>query len=331
MSGFERRLLVLEALSRKTAALYMAKVKDFFAWAVEHLPAKDLGQITRRDIESFLEWCFYQGNKNCTRATKLIALRKFFGYLAYEDILPENITAQIPKPKIPKLFVQKFSKEDVLKFFGAVEINTERGIRDAVILILAVFCGMRVGEIVGLNMGDVVDDDGALFIVIRDGKHNSFREVSLWKAPALFVKQLLSIRMAQGAGVYDPFIVSYRRGDHVAGHRLTGVAIGEGIKIYAAKAGLRKLKVNPHMFRATHASDLRHIRGYDIAAIADRLGHKHIASTDRYLPSRERISREYRSLAEYWHEFPTIWTRKEEKEGEGGKSEIRNQKSEIRN
>ncbi len=62
------------------------------------------------------------------------------------------------------------------------------------------------------------------------------------------------------------------------------------------------------MFRASHAQDLRHVEGYDIAAIADRLGHKNISTTDQYLPKRRRVGRKHRSLRDYWIEWERLWT-----------------------
>ena len=72
-------------------------------------------------------------------------------------------------------------------------------------------------------------------------------------------------------------------------------------------ANIRKAKMHPHMFRATHCSDLRHIRGYDLPAIAERIGHKRIDTTDLYIPKRERIHKEYASLAAYWSDFHKVW------------------------
>ncbi len=354
LSGFERHLRILQALSDKSIQSYRAKVEDFFCWKKSNTPrpsgpplsrgdtppapsqegtppvpsghpSQEGIDITRQDIEAYLEYCYYKGNGNQTRFTKLIALQKYFRYLVYERIIKEDITALIPRPKVSRKFVQKFSKEDVLGFFRSVDITTEKGLRDIVILILAAFCGLRVNEIIELSLNDIIDDGKSLDINVIDSKHNSNRVVYLWKAPSLFVRQWLSIRLAQGAKAGDPFLVSYWKNGKFRGDgtkRLTSVAIDKLIKRYAKMAGIRKARVHIHMFRATHASDLRYIRGYDIAAIAQRLGHKHISSTDRYLPSRERIHREYRSLAEYWQEFTNLWIKKEDEGCEEKKEEV---------
>lgn len=317
--GFERHLKILQALSEITIRSYRVKVEGFFVWlddARRKAGREDcrLEDIARHDVEAYMEWCFYKGNGNATRFTKLIALQKFFRYLVYAGVLREDIIAIIPRPRIVRKFVQKFTRAEILGLFRVINIMTEAGIRDAVILILAVFCGLRINEIVNLTMNDIVDDDGCVSVNIQESKHKSSRSIYLWKAPSMFVNKWFVMRLAQGAGARDPLLIAYRdtgrRGNRTTG--LSAVSIFRLIKKYALKSGIRKVRVHPHMFRATHASDLRHVRGYDIAAIAERLGHKHISSTDRYLPSRDRIHREYRNLAAYWHEFPHVWTKKEE-------------------
>lgn len=326
-SGFVRHLKILQALSDKSITSYLAKVEEFIAWHCEKLQGAfilpdDLPTITHRGVEAYLEWCFYRGNGNQTRFTKLIALQKYWRYLVYEGIVKEDIIAMIPRPKIHRTFVQKFTKEDVLGFFRAVDVVTEKGIRDVVIIILAAFCGLRVSEIINLNLNDIIDDGKSLDINVIDSKHNSNRVVYLWKAPSLFVRKWLSVRLSQGAKAGDPFLVSYCKGGSVreGAPRLTSAAIDQHVvKKYADLAAIRKVRVHPHMFRATHISDLRSIRGYDGPAISQRVGHKHISSTQPYLPSRDRIQHEYRSLAEYWHEFPTLWTKQSDLEG-GGKT-----------
>lgn len=338
-TGFVRHLKILQALSDKSVRSYRTKVEEFFAWYRGKISQDafvfpdDIQKITRQDVEAYLEWCYYKGNGNQTRFTKLIALQKYFRYLVYEGTIKEDIIAMIPRPKIARTFVQKFTKEDVLNFFRAVNITIEKGIRDMAIFIFGAFCGLRVSEIINLNLNDIIDDGQAIDINVIDSKHNSNRVVYLWKAPSLFIRQWLSIRLSQGAKAGDPFLVSYRKGGSARGdgERLSSVAIDKLVKKYAKVAAIRRARVHVHMFRATHASDLRFIRGYDIAAIAQRLGHKHISSTDRYLPSRDRIRHEYHSLAEYWQEFTNLWTRKEKAEDVDRKSETYGEKSEISN
>lgn len=315
LPGFERYLRILQGLAEKSIAVYTSKVKEFVEW----LKGKDMmssSDIPRHAIEKYLEWCFYKGNSQNTRHTKLIALSKFFGYLRYEGIIEADPTADIPRPRLIRKFIQKFTREDILSLFRVIDISKEKGIRDACILILGAFCGFRADEIIRRTMNDIVDDGKDLDINIPETKQRASRTVYLWKAPALFLRQYYLIRLNQGAGPDDPFLSSYKR-TKATGRPLTHAAIDNLFKNLAVSAGVRKPRVRLHMLRATHASDLRHVKGYDTAAICDRLGWKHFSSAEPYFPSRDRIHRTYNSLHEYWIDFPKIW-KKEDDNANGG-------------
>lgn len=317
LSGFIRYLQVLEGLSPKSVEVYCAKVKEFFAWLEGNDNVKPAGEIVRQDIEQYLEWCFYKGNSNQTRHTKLTALGKFFRFLRYEKEIPEDITAEIPKPKIFSRRMQTFTKEEVLNFFRVIDIMNEKGVRDCCIFILAAFCGLRISEIYKLRLGDIIDDGNNLDIAIPEdiGKKHSSRTIYLWKVPAAFIRSYMTIRITQGAKVSDPFFVSYRF-RRPSTKPLDAGSLNVVLRTYSRRAGIRKSKITFHMFRATHANDLQHIRGYTMPAIQERLGWKDLSTAGRYLVRRERIHRTYNSLHEYWSEFRQIWTKKNTEGGE---------------
>lgn len=316
-------LLVLRGMSKKSVAAYDNYILEFFDWyrrEAGKIQGKAAGAVaggsdlvkrtSRQDIERYLEHLFYDlQNSNSTRKVKLITLRSFFRWLMYEGHIPADVTAGIPAPIVRTRLIQSFTQEEVLRMFRKVDIYSGMGLRDNCILILLAFAGLRVGELCGLRMEDLVDDGDYIHIQIPEdiGKKGSTRVVDLWKAPSVFVRQWMSLRVSYGAGVGSPVFVSFQKGDKIAGNPLTPRSIDRLVKKYAVAAKVRKPRITSHMFRATHASDLRYIKGYDIAAIAERLGHKNISTTDRYLPRRGRLKKEHRSLREYWLEWEKIW------------------------
>lgn len=310
LDGFCRHIQILEALSPASVHAYRAKVAEFHSWLMQKGLSTDVTQISRREVEEYLKHLYLElGNKNITRFTKLTALSQFARYLIYERVITADFTANIPRPKLRKKLMLTFNKDEVLRFFRQVDIGTEKGIRDVCILILAAFCGLRMNEIITLDLNSIVDDSKDIDIRVK-GKQGHDREVILWKVPGMFMRQYLLIRISQGAKGSDPFLVSYRKGKGGAqGNRLTAVALDVLIKQLAKKAGIRKAEVHIHMFRATHANDLQHIKGYTLPAIQERLGWKDLSTAGRYLVRRERIHREYNSLHEYWIEFSKCWTK----------------------
>lgn len=310
LAGFARYLQVLEGLSPKSVEVYCSKVKEFFTWldGSGNAKSKSVEDITRQDIEQYLEWCFYRGNSNQTRHTKLTALGKFFRFMRYEKTIPEDITSEIPKPKIFTRRMQTFTKEEILNFFRAIDITAEKGIRDCCIFILAAFCGLRISEIYKLQLGDIIDDGKTLDIALPEDickKHTS-RTIYVWKAPAMFIRQYVLIRLSHGAKIFHPFLITYKN-KKPSQKRMDAGAIDHVIKTYAVKAGIRKMKITCHMFRATHANDLQHIKGYTLPAIQERMGWKDLSTAGRYLIRRERVHKIYNSLHEYWIEFTKIW------------------------
>lgn len=304
LSDFARHLKVLQALSDSSVNVYLKKINEFLDWlTAQNRPHNN---VTRRDLEDYLEACFYKGNSNATRLSKLTAIKKYFRYLIYAGIVQEDPTEEIPRPRRRKKFIQMFTKNEILRIFAAIDIKAQMGLRDAVIFILAVFCGLRAGEISGLALQDIIDVGKSLDVHVT-GKFGKERQVYLWKVPSDYLRQWLALRMSQHARAADPLIISYRRGGRPQGHRLALSMLDRICKRYAQLAGIQKPKISMHMFRATHANDLRSVEGYDTPAIAERLGHENIATTDNYISTRGRIHKTYPSLAAYWREFNTIW------------------------
>lgn len=305
--GFERHLRTQLGLKDITVSTYRKTVTDFFLWRSGQDSGRAVSCPRRQDVESYLEDCFYRrNNKNFTRSTKLTALRKFFWYLVREGVMEDNITDYISRPKTHRSFVRNFTREEILKLFSVIDPGTEKGLRDIVILILGAFAGLRIGEIIRLNVDDVIDEGGNVYVNIIKTKHGANRVVKFWKAPSLFLLQWLTIRLSRGAGKDGPYLISFRKGDNPRASRPTAAGLNRLIKGYAIAAGIRKPVVTMHMLRATHASDLRHIEKYDVFAIAKRLGHIDIATTGRYIPAWDRVNKLYPSLAAYWRDFKQI-------------------------
>lgn len=328
LAGFARDLTVFDGLSASSVALYRRLIAEFFAWLAGNDNLRPVDQITRQDVESYLEWCYYpvkgvrRGNCNQTRRTKLIALHRYARFLRRQGLIPvdRDFTEDIPKPKIRKKFIQTFTHEEHRAFFRAIDPNKEKGLRDIVILILAGFCGLRAGEICQLRLEHIQDDGKLIDIQVPDdiakqGGHGSEgRTVDLWALPSRDVRRYVAIRLRQGAGAEDPLLVTYRN-KRPGPLPLNDAMLDSVIKHNAKRAGIRKTKISLHMFRATHAENCLHVKGYHVGAIADRLGHKSIATTDRYLSNRHRISKIHPSFAAFYRWYGNVW---DENKSDGG-------------
>lgn len=306
LEDWRDHLKVLRGLGDATVDTYAKYIDEFFGWMIMMGRTTDPQDVEREDIEDYLAHLFYdRGNSNTTRRTKLIALSLFWRYLLYKRVIEVDFVSEIPRPKVWTAPIMRFTRADVYAMLAAIDSRVPIGMRDTSILLLLSCTGVRAGEVVRLNLGDV-DPTEHTRIHIVDSKHHNHRDIDLWQAPSLILNRWIAFRLASGAGPKSPLFNTYKPGNRPTANRMSIVDINRLVKRYARAAKIRKVRVHPHMFRATHASDLRHIKGYDIGAIAARLGHKNIATTDRYLPGRERITKTYPSLAAYWADLPKI-------------------------
>lgn len=313
LEGFQLSLRALQGLSESTARIYGRHVTEMNDWLITKGYPTDPREIVKGGseyIEKYLEYCYYRKNENVTRRSKLTAIAKFFRYLKYKGVITVDITAEIPRPKVRRKFMITFSREEILRIFAGIDISKEKGLRDVCILVLLVFCGLRMNEIITLDLDAVADNGSDMNILIKGKQYagDISRSVYLWKIPAHLLQQYFLIRLGHGARSSDSFLVSYNH-DKPKGRRLTQAAIDKMIKKLAAVAGIRKPEIHAHMFRATHANDLQHIKGYTLPAIMERMGWKDLSTAGHYLVRRERIHRIYDSLHQYWLDFGKTWTR----------------------
>src|SRR3990172_2398882 len=313
IASFQKHFRILKGLQESSVAAYSGYIREFFAWRAGNGETGDLPSINRRELERYLEWCYYQGNQAAARTTKLVALKNFFRYLVYAGMISTDPTAGVPRIQNQREFMQTFNQDEILRLFAVCDIATPKGLRDAVILIMGAFTGFRVSETYKFNVEQVSDDGKDIDMVIPKTKRGAGRTAYLWKAPGMFVRQLLVLRIQAGARTGDPLLVSCKKNGQPRGNRrLTAAAVNRAIQSLAKKAGLRKAEVHNHMLRATHACDLQRVQGYTPQAIMERLGIKNLATLEHYLVRRERIHRTYRSLDELWSGFKKVWTKKED-------------------
>lgn len=299
-----RYLKILKGFNPASVKLYHSHVAEFTGWLEKDERYQGLDQIGRKDIEEYLIKMFRRGNVNRTRATKLIAIRSLLDFMVYEELIPNSPANGIPMPKLWQARMVRFSKNEILSMFRQMDINTEIGRRNVCILILSAFAGLRRSEITNLNVEDIIYSGRSVDIEVK-GKMNTYRRVYLWASPSSFIKHLQQERMLTEDNPAAPMFVSIF--GKTPGKRISKEYINKMIIKHCRKANLTRSKPHHHMLRAAHATDLRHIKGYDILAIAQRLGHKSINTTEHYITERGRIHKVYPSLADFWSEFPDIW------------------------
>lgn len=215
--------------------------------------------------------------KKATVNYHLIALRTFLRYL----ILQEDLKAMPPdKIELIKTEETKIRMLNEAGLFGLLEqpnLQKPQGLRDRAILELLFSTGLRVAELVSLNVNDLNFKSGEIVVL---GKGKRVRVVFVSKRAEWALKAYLSRRQDE----FRPLFIRFKGGktSDPKGEdlRLTTRSVQKLVKFYARKAGL-SLEPTPHTLRHTFATDLLRA-GADLRSVQEMLGHKNVATTQRY-------------------------------------------------
>ena len=230
--------------------------------------------VTLSDLYAFLVFCKAErGNNAATRARKASTLRNFFRYLTVQEhLLDVNPAELLESPKIRQSLPKHLTLEDSLKLLDSV--NGQYQERDYCIITLFLNCGMRLSELVGLNLTDI-SSDGALRIL---GKGNKERVVYMNKACTDALNAYLSVRPNEGvpANYKNALFISRNK------RRISNKTVQYIVKNYLEKAGLGDLGLSTHKLRHTAATLMYQQGNVDVRVLKEVLGHANLGTTQIY-------------------------------------------------
>ena len=236
-----------------------------------HITSKDIASITKRDIFAYLDHARNTDNGPKARARKLSALKGFFGYMCNQvnkiaQNPTENINLGSPKKTLPKYLTETES----LSLLNNVQSDFYE--RDFCIITLFLNCGMRLAELIGIDLGDFRDD------TIRiTGKGGKERLVYLNEACKQSLDRYCKVRASLPSLVdKDALFVSKR-----TGKRLTARRVEQIVARCLQSAGLSGRGFSPHKLRHT-AATLMYQGGVDMLALKEILGHENVSTTQIY-------------------------------------------------
>jgi integrase/recombinase XerC len=210
----------------------------------------------------------HRKNKKSSIARKISTLRSFFRYLVREQLATSNPAKSVSTPKVEKPLPTTLTVDEA---FRLMDSPTEKeGLRDRAILELLYSSGIRVGELVGLNVNHL-DLDLCIVKVMGKGRKERIVPVGMKAIEAL--KAYLEER--GGLEGEEALFVNLRGG------RLTARSVHRLVKKYTRRSGIFR-KVSPHSLRHTFATHLLDA-GADIREIQEMLGHASLSTTQRYI------------------------------------------------
>ena len=250
----------------------------------DHLAAGSSQPVTLKSIDAlrirgFLSFLFEKPEKKTSIARKLAAVRAFFKFLAREQMLRENPAATVSTPKLEKTLPRIMTEEEMNTFLDAVLEAAKTGDsllrRDRAILELLYASGLRVSELVGLDVRAVNFGDGMLLV---RGKGRKERVVPFGSKAKLALDEYLPAR--------EKILQENKRSSQAAlflnarGERLTTRSVDRLLKRYMTLFG-PKVKASPHSLRHAFATHLLS-EGADLRAIQEMLGHASLTTTQKY-------------------------------------------------
>lgn len=275
LSSFEDFLSSERNYSKHTLKAYIADIKEF------GLVLKDMGLISADNgeidfahmdetpIRTFISR-LYGKNKRVSISRKLASIRTFYEFLIRNGTIKSNPAKLVPTPKGEKRLPTFLTVDEVVKLVETPGSENVYESRDRAILELLYSCGLRVSELVGINLNNL---DLISMSVKVLGKGNKERMVPLGSKACTAIKTYLSQRL--DLKPEDDYLFVNSRGG-----RLSTRSIDRIIKKYAAISGIPK-NISPHVLRHTFATHLLG-GGADLRAIQEMLGHKSLSTTQRY-------------------------------------------------
>ena len=234
----------------------LSQEEEIKSIVIKEMSIDVLKRVTLDDIHSFL---FYLTNtfhsKAATRARKAASIRVFFNYLTQKEKLLEVNPAQgLETPKIDKRLPKYLSLEESQKLLEVTKAQKdENKERDFAIIVLFLNCGMRLSELVGINIKDINFSDGKMTVI---GKGNKERTIYLNEYCISAIKDYLAVRSHDGVKCTskDALFLSKRK------ERISNRMVQEIVKRELGRAGLDMNKYSVHKLRHTAATLMYQIR-----------------------------------------------------------------------
>ncbi|HPF20843.1 MAG TPA: tyrosine recombinase XerC [Syntrophomonas sp.] len=276
---FLTHMRVEKSASNLTLLSYRTDLDQFFDFLSREneqlLEDLSTDMINHKTVRKYLAQMQAAGLQRATIARKLAALRSFVKYMCREDILPGNPIANVSTPKQDRRLPRFLYPAEINLLLDAPDTASYLGRRDKAILETMYASGVRVSELVAINLADI--DWGGETILIR-GKGNKERLAPLGRQARIALRTYLdnSRSLFIQAGKPVPEAVFLNR----FGGRLSGRSIRNIIDKYVDEVALTQ-KVSPHTLRHSFATHLLN-GGADLRSVQELLGHVKLSTTQIY-------------------------------------------------
>ncbi|KAB2338389.1 site-specific tyrosine recombinase XerD [Cytobacillus depressus] len=274
LKDFIHYLIVEKGLAKNTIVSYERDLKSYTKYLLKIEKISSLNNVQRTQIIHFLAHLKDQGKSSKTLARHVASVRAFHQFLLREKATDQDPSVHIESPQLERTLPKVLNMKEVETLLDSPNISNHFGIRDKAMLELLYATGIRVSELIGLNMGDIHVEMGFIRCI---GKGNKERIIPIGqtadKALTLYMKE--GRKQFIGKSYHDEaFFLNHH------GKRLTRQGFWKILKRLAAEAGIDK-ELTPHTLRHSFATHLLE-NGADLRAVQEMLGHADISTTQIY-------------------------------------------------
>lgn len=267
---YEAYIMLERGLSDNTRMSYLSDIDRF----ADYIGFRDFNTVTAEDIGTFLGTLHDLGIAPRSQARILSGIKSFFKFLRLERLIETNPTLLVDAPRLGRHLPDVLSVGEIDDMIAAIDTSKAEGPRNRAIIEMLYSCGLRVSELVNLEINSVNFGEQ---IVTVTGKGNKERIVPVSDVSLALIREYL-----RGNERPDP-----RKGEenilflNRLGRRLTRVMIFYIVKALAEAAGIKKV-ISPHTLRHSFATHLLE-GGANLRAIQQMLGHESISTTEIYI------------------------------------------------
>lgn len=274
MGEFLEQLRTIRALSEKTISAYSFDLLKFSAFADRKIGEDwEIKDIDPYIVKAYIQYMVDRGNAPITRGRRLATLKSFFKYMLSQGKIKSDPVSQIRMPKRRDGEPSYLSKEEYRRLLKAVKKNATRYFkeRDMAMVTMLLGMGLRLSELVDLNVGNIDFDNSSIKITRKGGAE---RILPASNDVIIAIQRYLKTR--EDVSPQAPLFLSKR------GRRISNASVWHLVGKYMHQAQIEKNKLSPHTLRHTFATLLLK-QGENILTIKQLLSHRSLRTTERYL------------------------------------------------
>lgn len=274
LDEYDAYLVIERGSSPLTVSAYSKDIQEYCDFIEEKRSKSSLDEVSRNDILAYEAYLIDQGYAASSIERKISSIKGFHRFLVHDNYLDHDPAQAIPLPKKPERLPDVLTVEQVTTMFDSMDVSSPRALRNATIVEVLYGCGLRVSELVDLDLVNINFEEGVLRVF---GKGSKERVVPLsGMARARLEEYLETARPSLISSYAEQSSAVFL---NVHGRRLSRQSVHRIVSDAGLLIGIKNL--HPHTLRHSFATHMLE-GGADLRAIQDMLGHSDISTTQIY-------------------------------------------------